>query len=110
MLTRVLIALQARAMVSISSRRSALIRFLSRWRATRNWESVTRLMAADFTCCLRANHAPPSRQAASTQNTGAMPTAVDAAPEASGIIVWLPLSSEVRRPTASPWRPGGDAA
>ena len=68
-------------------------------------------MGADSTSiCFRANQAPPSRQAASTQNTGAIPTAVDAAPEASGIIVWLPLSSEVRRPTASPWRPGGDAA
>src|SRR5688572_10087823 len=37
--------LQARAMVSISSRRSGLIRFLSRCRETRNWESVMRFMA-----------------------------------------------------------------
>ena len=47
--TRVLIALQARAMVSISRRRSALIRLRSRWRETRNWERVTRLMARDST-------------------------------------------------------------
>ena len=101
-----LIALQARAMVSMRSRRSALISFLSRWRATRNCDSVTRLMRRIL--YLLANHAPPSRKAASTQNTGAMPTAVDAAPEASGMSVWLPLRSEVRRPTASPGaRAGG---
>src|SRR5688500_11935434 len=45
LLTRVLMPLQARAMVSISSRRSGLIRFLSRCRETRNWESVMRFMA-----------------------------------------------------------------
>ena len=40
----------------------------------------------------------------------AMPAAAESAPEASGIRVWLPFRSEVRRPTASPWRPGGEAS
>src|SRR5262249_14673174 len=46
--TRVLIPLHARAIVSMSRRRSALMSFLSRWRATRNWLSVIRFMAALF--------------------------------------------------------------
>src|SRR5438445_4071882 len=47
LLTRVLIALQARAMVSSSSRRSALITFCC-WRPTRNCVSVIRFMRALF--------------------------------------------------------------
>src|SRR5262249_5894942 len=46
--TRVLIPLHARAIVSMSRRRSALMSCLSRWRATRNWLSVIRFMAALF--------------------------------------------------------------
>src|ERR1051326_4473549 len=99
--------LQARAMVSISRRRSALMRFFSRWRLTRNWLSVTRRMKNYFTCCL-ANQPPPSSSAASSQNAGAMPNAALMPPEMIGMSVWLPLRTEVRRPTASPWRPGGD--
>src|SRR5262245_30410046 len=48
LLTRVLMALHARAMVSMSSRRSALMRFLSRWRETRNWLSVIRFVMGSF--------------------------------------------------------------
>src|SRR3970040_1186017 len=48
LLTRVLIALQARAMVSISRRRSALIRFLPRWRSIRNWVRLTRFMGSFY--------------------------------------------------------------
>src|SRR5215470_7009494 len=48
LLTRVLIPLHARAIVSMSRRRSALMSFLSRWRATRNWLSVIRFMVALF--------------------------------------------------------------
>src|SRR3954469_5086314 len=46
--TRVLMPLHARAIVSMSRRRSALMSFLSRWRASRNWLSVMRFMAALF--------------------------------------------------------------
>src|SRR3989454_1244754 len=48
LLTRVLIALQARAMVSISRRRSALISFLSRCRSIRNCVRWTRRMGAFY--------------------------------------------------------------
>src|SRR5262245_34298094 len=40
--------LHARAMVSMRSRRSALMSFLSRWRETRNWLSVIRLVMTSF--------------------------------------------------------------
>src|SRR5688572_1164652 len=48
LLTRVLIPLHARAMVSMSSRRSALMSFLSRWRDRRNWLRVIRLMGSFY--------------------------------------------------------------
>ena len=37
-------------------------------------------------------------------------TAAETAPEASGMAVWLALSIVVLTPTASPWRPGGEAS
>src|SRR5262252_7561108 len=50
---------------------------------------------------------PPDSRSAVAQNTGSMPSAVPRAPNASGIVIWLMLTSVMRTPTASPTRPGG---
>ncbi len=39
-----------------------------------------------------------------------MPSAAEIAPEASGMKVWLAFIIVVRMPTASPWRPRGEAS
>src|SRR4051812_40197460 len=67
LLTRVLMALQARAIVSSRSRRSALMRFLSRCRASRNWLRVTRRMP----CILRRLSAIARRRLAASEPCGA---------------------------------------
>src|SRR5512144_2847729 len=56
-------------MVSISSRRSALMRPLSRWRATRNWVSVTRRIGSFY----RAAHLAPREPRPAEERRGEQP-------------------------------------
>ena len=67
-------------------------------------------MAALFYSLAREPRAAEEQSAASSQNTGAMPSRRGQRAGGERDKVWLPFSSEVRMPTASPWRPGGEAS